>query len=131
MVNNDLPKLCIYLPRHNIRCLIWQKTGVCNLSGCKRVKLENLSKRAREPVFWLNFDHFLTIKTVTYISDALPYIESLHGSKFQTKSTIYWGELGRAKKPSRSSLKIMNIISKNEKMIPIVCNVYNLSFLVR
>ena len=51
-------------------------------------------------------------------------------SKFQTKLTIYFGELGRVKESPRSSLKIVNILSKNERMIPIVCNFYNLSLLV-
>ena len=58
------------------------------------------------------------------------YLVLNHWSKFQTKLTIYLGELGRAKKPPRSSLKIVNILSKNEKMIPIVCNFYNLPLLI-
>ena len=53
-----------------------------------------------------------------------------HWLKFQTKLTIYLEELGMAKKPPRSSLKVVNILSKNEKMIRIVCNFYNLSLLV-
>ena len=50
------------------------------------------------------------------------YVVLNHWSKFQTKLTIYLGggELGRAKKPPKSSLKIVNILSKNEQMIPIV-----------
>ena len=59
----------------------------------------------------------------------MPYLVLNHWSKFQTKLTI-GGELGRAKKPPKSSLKMVNILSKNEKMIPIVCNFYNLSLLV-
>ena len=55
------------------------------------------------------------------------YLVLNHWSKFQTKMTIYFGELGRAKKPPRSSLKIVDILSENEKMIT---NFYNSSLLV-
>ena len=58
------------------------------------------------------------------------YLVLNHWLKFQTKLTIYLEELGRTKTPPRSSLKIVNILSKNEKMNPIVCNFYNLSLLV-